>query len=204
MGNPNCWSRSWGPRRGERVRVYERNPGGTLYVSVWLPGEGERRTSLRHCDKRRALRQAEELFEHRHQMAQDGAASPLTLGSLFDRYTAEGRYLPDGSLKTERYLQHVRQAGRYVSAFFGEDQLVSALTPDRVHEYVVWRRLGGMSARPVGGNIIHRDLGMFKAALNWACQKYEGGHSLLTRHTAATSAPRAAAARRGATGRDTC
>ena len=48
MANPNCWSRSWGPRRGERVRVYERNPGGTLYVSVWLPGEGERRTSLQH------------------------------------------------------------------------------------------------------------------------------------------------------------
>jgi len=23
---------------------------------------------------------------------------------------------------------------------------------------------------------------MFKAALNWACQKYEGGHPLLTRH----------------------
>src|SRR2546430_16148116 len=39
-----------------------------------------------------------------------------------------------------------------------------------------------MSARPVGGNTIHRDLGMFKAALNWACQKYEGGQPLLTRH----------------------
>src|SRR5260370_16588682 len=60
--------------------------------------------------------------------------------------------------------------------------MVSALTPDRIHGYVVWRRLGGMSARPVGANTIHHDLGMFKAALNWACQKYEGGHPLLTRH----------------------
>src|SRR5439155_23361625 len=34
----------------------------------------------------------------------------------------------------------------------------------------------------VGTNTIRRDLGMFKAALNWACQKYEGGHPLLTRH----------------------
>ncbi len=182
MANPNCWSRSWGPRRGARVRVYERKPGGMLYVSVWLPGEGERRTSLGHCGKRRAVHEAEELFKLRQSTAQEAVASPLTLGSLFDRYTTEGRYLPDGSLKTERYLEHVRQAGRYLSAFFGEDQLVSALTPDRVHEYVVWRRLGGMSARPVGGNTIHRDLGMFKAALNWACQKYEGSQPLLTRH----------------------
>jgi len=151
-------------------------------VSVWLPGEGERRTSLGHRDKGRAVHEAEELFKLRHRTEQESVASPLTLGTLFDRYTTEGRYLPDGSLKTERYLEHVRQAGRYLSAFFGEDQLVSALTPDRVHEYVVWRRLGGMSARPVGGNTIHRDLGMFKAALNWACQKYEGSQPLLTRH----------------------
>ncbi len=58
MANPNCWSRSWGPRRGARVRVYERKPGGMLYVSVWLPGEGERRTSLGHCGKRRAVHEA--------------------------------------------------------------------------------------------------------------------------------------------------
>ncbi len=182
MANPHCWSRSWGPRRGARVRVYERKPGGTLYVSVWLPGEGERRTSLGHSDKRRALREAEEVFELRERTKQDVAMSSLTLGNLFDRYTSEGRYLPDGSLKTEAYLRHVRQAGRYLAHFFGADLMVSALTPDRIHEYVVWRRLGGMSARPVGANTIHHDLGMFKAALKWACQKYEGGQPLLTRH----------------------
>src|SRR5438552_15289341 len=103
----------------------------------------------------------------RQRISRDRAALSLTLKTLFARYTTEGRYLPDGSLKTERYLEHVRQAGRYLSAFFGEDQLVSALTPDRVHEYVVWRRLGGMSARPGGGNTIHRDLAMFKGAVNW-------------------------------------
>src|SRR5438093_12850462 len=110
-------------------------------------------------------------FETAHQrISRDRAALSLTLKTLFARYTTEGRYLPDGSLKTERYLEHVRQAGRYLSAFFGEDQLISALTPDRVHEYVVWRRLGGVSARPVGGNTLHRDRGMFEAALTWACQ----------------------------------
>src|SRR5258708_6972578 len=182
MAVPRCWSRSLGRRGGARVRVYERKRGGMLYVWIWQPGEGERRLSLGHRDKQRALREAEELCRFRQRPARDAAASVLTLGALFDRYTAEGRYLPDGSLKTEPYLRHVRQAGRYLARFFGANQLVSTLTADGVPEYVVWRRLGGDAARPVGANTIHRDLGMFKAALNWACQKYEGDQPLLTRH----------------------
>lgn len=122
-------------------------------------------------------------FETPHQrLRRDRAALSLTLEALFARYTAEGRHLPDGCLKTERYLEHVRQTGRYLGQFFGRGQLVSELTPDRVHDYVVWRRNGGAARRRVGANTIRRDLGMFKAALNWACQKYEGGHPLLTRH----------------------
>src|SRR2546430_13417076 len=122
-------------------------------------------------------------FETTNQrMRSDRAALSLTLETLFARYTTEGRHLPDGSLKTERYLEHLRQTGRYLERFFGRGQLVSELTPDRVHDYVVWRRDGGAASRRVGANTIRRDLGMFKAALNWACQKYEGGHPLLTRH----------------------
>ena len=123
------------------------------------------------------------VFERaRRRMTRDRAALSLTLESLFARYTREGRYLPDGSLKTETYLNHLRQTGHYLGKFFGPEQLVSKLTPDRIHDYVVWRRSGGVEGRRVGANTIRRDLGMFKAALNWACQKYEGGHPLLTRH----------------------
>ncbi len=123
------------------------------------------------------------VFEDPHRSMQgDRAALSLTLELLFERYTNEGRYLPDGSPKTAQYLEHVRQTGRYLVEFFGPRQLVSKLTPDRIHDYVVWRRGGGVSGRHVGANTIQRDLGMFKAALNWACQKYEGGHPLLTRH----------------------
>src|SRR5205814_8792065 len=122
-------------------------------------------------------------FETAHQrMRRDRAALSLTLETLFARYTTEGRHLPDGSLKTERYLEHLRQTGRYLEHFFGRGQLVSELTPDRVDDYVVWRRDGGAAGRRVGANTIRRGLGMLKAALNWACQKYEGGHPLLTRH----------------------
>lgn len=37
-------------------------------------------------------------------------SSPLTLERVFDWYSEDGRYLPDGSLKTEASLQHVRHA----------------------------------------------------------------------------------------------
>ena len=118
-----------------------------------------------------------------HQGKSCGCAPlPLTLGILFGRYTTEACYLPDGCPKTQAYLEHVRQTGGYLAKFFGRAQVVGELTPDRIHDYVVWRRGGGVSGRRVGANTIHRDLGMFKAALNWACQKYEGGHPLLTRH----------------------
>src|SRR5438270_3166531 len=122
-------------------------------------------------------------FETNHQRARrDRAALSLTLETLFARYTTEGRALPDGSLKTERYLEHLRQTGRYLERFFGRGQLVSELTPDRVQDYVVWRRDGGAGGRRGGANRSRRDLGMFKGALNWGCQKYEGVDPLLTRH----------------------
>lgn len=123
------------------------------------------------------------VFEGPYQRTRgDRSALSLTVETLFRRYTSEGRHLPDGSLKTEPYLEHVRLTGRYLAKFFGRSQLVSELTPDRIHDYVVWRRGGGVGGRRVRPNTIQRDLGMFKAALNWACQKYEGGHPLLTRH----------------------
>src|SRR5438270_5076791 len=92
-------------------------------------------------------------FETNHQRARrDHAALSLTLKTLFARYTTESRHLPDGSLKTERYLEHVRQTGRYLEQFFGRGQPVSKLTPDRIHDYVVWRRGGGVEGRQVGAN----------------------------------------------------
>ena len=66
--------------------------------------------------------------------------------------------------------------------FFGRDQSVSELTPDRIHQYVIWRREGGVAKARVGANTIQRDLAMFKAALNWAGRSYESGHPLLHGH----------------------
>ncbi len=37
MATPKRWSRTLGTRRGNRIRVYEREPGGKLYAAVWDP-----------------------------------------------------------------------------------------------------------------------------------------------------------------------
>jgi integrase len=182
MAGPERWSRSVGSERGARARIYEREPGGMLYVAVWLPGQGERRASLGHRDKRRAVREADAMLALRAEVGQADPRPSLTLAALFARYVAEGRYRPDGSLKTEAYLRHIAQAGRHLALFFGADCVVDMLTPDRIRDYVVWRRGGGVAGQPVGTNTLQRDLAMFKAALNWACQKYEGGAPLLPGH----------------------
>jgi len=35
MATPKRWSRTVGTQRGNRIRVYEREPGGKLYAAVW-------------------------------------------------------------------------------------------------------------------------------------------------------------------------
>jgi integrase len=184
MREPNCWSRSLGTQGEARVRVYERRPGSRLYMSVWLPGEGERRRSLGHRDKRRALCEAEGVLRLRPQQLENqvSARSLLTLGALFRRYVSEGRHRPDGSLKTEAYLQHVAKAGEHLAQYFGSELPVEDLTPDRIREYVVWRREGGVAGDPVRASTIQRDLVMLKAALNWCCTVYEGRRPILDRN----------------------
>lgn len=65
MADFSSWTRSFGTQRGSRVRVYERTPGGMLYVSVWHPRQGEKRLSLGHRDKARAVYEAKELLKLR-------------------------------------------------------------------------------------------------------------------------------------------
>jgi hypothetical protein len=56
MATPKRWSRTVGIRRGNRIRVYEREPGGTLHAAVWDPERHKyTQTGLGHCDRERAL-----------------------------------------------------------------------------------------------------------------------------------------------------
>lgn len=183
MADSNSWSRSSGTQGEARVRVYERHPGSVLYISVWLPGEGERRTSLGHRDKQRAMGEAKEVLRIRTAEQVGGESPPaLTLGTLFGRYVSEGRYHLDGFLKTDAYLRHVAKTGDHLAKYFGPEFPVEDLTPDRIRDYVRLRREGVISGHAARSSTIQRDLGMLKAALNWAGTVYEGRRPILERN----------------------
>lgn len=150
-----------------------------LYVSIWLPGHGESRRSLGHRSRARALTEARALLALTEDGLLEPEQTPLSLADLFRRYTTDGRYLPDGSLKTEAYLQHIVTTGRNLAKHFGAALPVDQLTPDRVTDYVRRRREGTITGRPVRTNAIQRELRMLKAALNWARGQYVGGQPLL-------------------------
>jgi len=62
MATPKRWSRTVGTRRGNRIRVYERDPGGKLYAAFWDPERHKyTQTGLGHRDHERALREVGEL-----------------------------------------------------------------------------------------------------------------------------------------------
>jgi len=162
--------------------VFERFPGSALYVSVWLPGEGESRRSLGHRDRSRAVRQVEALLALGQEAAgREQGITHLTLGDLFRQYTTDGKYLPDGSLKTEAYLQHIAKTGENLASHFGAECPVTELTPDRIGEYARARREGVITGNKVRTNAIQRELMMLKGALNWACARHVNGAPLLIR-----------------------
>lgn len=110
------------------------------------------------------------------------ARAQLTLGALFRRYVSDGKYLPDGSLKTDAYLDHVSKTGENLTSFFDEEYEVRELTPERVARYVHARRIGDITGQAVGTNCIKLELRILKAALTWACGVHEDGQPLLDKH----------------------
>src|SRR5688572_10661611 len=89
-----CWSWATG-FRGTTVRVFERRPGGQLYMGIPLPEGGYRAVSLKHTDREQAMRDAAALASRRH--AGDGVVRRLTVAGLFDLYTRAA--LPNQSEK---------------------------------------------------------------------------------------------------------
>jgi integrase len=182
MANRKCWSRTVGARRGNRVRVYERQPDGNLYAAVYDP---ERRAynqaSLGHRDKERALRDAAELVRLR-EIGEDPTTGPLTLGTLVARYLAESTTTRDGSLKTENYRKGCARYGAYLIEFFGANTPVRELTASRMMEYARARRSGKISGRPVNATAVQQDIKLLKSMMTWATMVLDSGCPLLDRN----------------------
>src|SRR4029077_7654769 len=182
MATRKCWSRRVGSRRGNRVRVYEREPGGILYVAVW---NGERGTysqrSLGHKDRDRATREAAELVRLRDAGEWNDSRS-FTLGMLVARYTTECTHARDGSLKTTHFLRGCERTGKYLVEWFGINTPVVDLTPDRMAGFVTARRGGKIGRGPWGQTTVHGEIKHLKAMLAWATTVYNQGKPLIERN----------------------
>lgn len=181
MATLKRWSRTVGARRGNRIRVYERDPGGTLYAAVWDPErEKYKQTSLGHRDRERALRDVGELVRLRE--SGEDLSGPLTLGALVARFLAESTHTRDGSLKTVAYMKGCARIATFLMEWFGADTPASQLTPDRMREYAVARRSGKVSGKPVGQTVVQTDLKLLKQMMTWATMVYENHQPLLDRN----------------------
>ena len=188
MATRKRWSRSVGAPHSARVRVYERKPGGALYVAVWVPRRGVSRRTLGHTDRKRALQQAGELALLRAAGEVD-ERKPVTLGALCERYLREMSHARDGSLKTEGYRRDCARRAKHLLRFFGPNTEVRLLTPDRMQGYVQARRAGEVSGRAVRTRSVQCDLVFLKTLLRWASGLFEDGQPLLERNPLTTYSP---------------
>src|SRR3989454_4365995 len=182
MATRKRWSRTVGARRGNRVRVYERAPGGMLYMAVWNAQRGKyRQVSLGHNDRERATRNAVEIVGLRDAGKWNDPKS-LTLGILVARYLAENTHARDGSLKTELYRRGCERSAKNLLDWFGANTPVVELTPDRMGPYVTARRAGEISGRPVGATVVHQEVKLLKSMMKWATGVFDQGRPLLDRN----------------------
>ena len=78
------WTRTL-EESGVSVRLYEREPGGTIYRGVWN-GDSRDRKSLGHADRKLAERQARELAKLVAELQHAGRVGAVTFGQLVSLY----------------------------------------------------------------------------------------------------------------------
>src|SRR3989454_6360394 len=182
MATRRRWSRTVGTRRGNRVRIYEREAGANLQMAVWDPQRKQyRQVSLGHRDRERTTRDAAEIVGLRDAGEWSDPKS-LTLGILVARYLAENTHARDGSLKTELYRRGCKRSAQNLLEWFGANTPVVELTPDRMGPYVTARRAGGVSGRPVGATVVHQEVKLLKSMMKWATGVFDQGRPLLDRN----------------------
>ena len=175
-----CWSASVTDRNGSAARVYERYPGSQLQVSMWVPGHGLRRVSLRHKDRKRAKSEARVLLVERpiHVSRSD----IVTLGGVLGPYHDYLRYHDDGTEKASSYLRDCETRKRFLLNWFGPDFPASRIRSAGVREYARARRAGEISGRRVRTESIRADLVFLKGALRWATTYDSGDDPLLEKN----------------------
>lgn len=167
-----CWSYNAGEKGKSWVRVYEKQPGGTIYLE-WREDGKRKRLCLKHRDRAEAVAAAEKLAERFGEM-EVMPAGPLSVAQLLTLYLKE--VTPS---KGESKQDHDRRAARIFTLLFGARE---ARTLDRKDwdRFIHARRAGtvpGFGA--VRDRQVAYDLKFMIAVLTWATGAGEGGQPYL-------------------------
>jgi integrase len=168
---PKLWRWVTGSH-GTKVKVFERVPGGPLYIGVPLATGGYRRVSLGHTDREQAMRDAAALAASRQ--AGDESAGPLTIAAMFAIYlkSVEGK-------QSAVHAADTRRAAEMWTRWLGSSYRVQRFGPAEWDSFGRLRAAGELDARghlvtdpekrhPIGPRVVAKDLKVLRAACNRA------------------------------------
>lgn len=155
---------------GYSVRIYERRPGGALYLRFWDPLiKGWVKESQEHTDREVAEKDARELSGTLLAAGTAAAQGKLTVSALLNRYERERS-------RHKKGIQPKEDARRIAiwSAFLLPTRDVRTIDFPTLDAFVRARRAGGIVvkdhelAKSPNDTTIGADIVFLQAALNWA------------------------------------
>ncbi|MYH49839.1 MAG: site-specific integrase [Gammaproteobacteria bacterium] len=166
----------WGRNR---VRVFP-DPKTGRYQIEWRENGRRLTRSLKHRDRSRAKRQADEVAAgfavHEPNGQTEAEPELLTLGTLLDIYGDEVT-----PTKSERSRRYDRVAMKMFIKVFGRQRKPATLSQRDWDRFIRARRAGkvGPSRSPVSDRTIEKDLRFLLAVLNWATKSRDEEGKLL-------------------------
>lgn len=168
------WSRNFGDRGRNWVRVFEKYRGGPLYAEFME--EGKRRClTLKSRDREEAVRRAEELAAAFGRPTRAPLVDEITIGALFDKYLKE--VTPQ---KSEATQDHDRRRASLWLEVIPPSRLAVSLTGHDAETYVAWRTQKGDLRRGKGGRRLatplrprswRSDLSLLRSVLRWGHER---------------------------------
>lgn len=188
--------------RGNRVVVYERKPGGPLYVRVYDPIQelgkgGMRRVSLGHRDKERAMTYAaKQNAELREGLTAQALLERVTLAHLFAAYQ---EYRTPRKKSAQSRADDHRRAEMWIQ-FLGARKDPHRITLHEWETFIDARSTGeidargrlvpdGKKRRPPRTRAVEADLQWLRWVLNWGARWREDDGRYLLRENAVRGYP---------------
>ncbi len=189
MSHARRWSWSTGERGRNRVRVFEHQTTGLLFLEMYDsvgPGKKPRpkRIALGHRDREAAKAKAEELAMAIRRVQHDRQPE-ITVSTLFDIYVRDRT--PQKRSKGTQL--HDRLVAKLFCRSVGPSRLAKSLNRRDWERYIEHRRSGALidtgdeKARRVRDRQVQYDLLTVQAVLNWATTEQDAhGRPLLERN----------------------